>query len=43
MLFAEDEEGMRVSLGVLSEWCKQWAVEINVDKCGVMHMRRRGG
>ena len=42
VLFAEDEEGMRVSLGVLSEWCKQWAVEINVDKCGVMHMRRRG-
>ena len=26
VLFAEDEEGMRVSLGVLSEWCKrgQW-------------------
>ena len=43
VLFAEDEEGMRVSLGELPEWCKQWAVEINVDKCGVMHMRRRGG
>ncbi len=42
VLFAEDEEGMRVGLGVLSEWCKQWAVEINVDKCGAMHMRRRG-
>ena len=42
VLFAEDEEGMRVSLGVLSEWCKQWAVEINVDKCGVMHMRKKG-
>ena len=42
VLFAKDKEGMRVSLGVLSEWCKQWAVEINVDKCGVMHMRRRG-
>ena len=27
---------------MLSEWCKQWAVEINVDKCEVMHMRRRG-
>ena len=43
VLYAEDEEGMRVSLGVLSKWCKQWAVEINVDKCGVMHMRRTGG
>ena len=38
VLFAEDEEGMRVSLGVLSVWCKQWAVEINVDECGVMHI-----
>ena len=42
VLVAEDEGQMRVSLGVLSEWCKQWSVEVNVDKCGVMHMRRRG-
>ena len=21
---------------------KQWSVEVNVEKCGVMHMRRRG-
>ena len=42
VLVAEDEGQMRVSLGVLSEWCKQWSVEVNVEKCGVMHMRRRG-
>ena len=42
MLFAENGEGMRVSLGVLSGLCKQWSVEVNVEKCGVMHMRRRG-
>ena len=42
MLFADNEEGMRVSLEVLSEWCKQWSVEVNVEKCGVMHMRTRG-
>ena len=42
VLFAEDEERMTVSLGVLSEWCKQWSAEVNVDKCGVMHMRSRG-
>ena len=27
---------------VLSGWCKQRSVEVNVEKCGVMHMRRRG-
>ena len=42
VLFADNEEGMRVSLEVLSGWCKQWSVEVNVEKCGVMHMRRRG-
>ena len=42
VLFADNEEGMRVSLEALSGWCKQWSVEVNVEKCGVMHMRRRG-
>ena len=42
MLFAEDEEGVRVSLRVLSGWCEQWSVEVNVEKCGVMHIGRRG-
>ena len=42
VLFADNEEGMRVSLEALSWWCKQWSVEVNVEKCGVMHMRRRG-
>ena len=39
VLFAEDEEGMRVNLEVLSGWCKQWSVEVNVEKSWVMHMR----
>ena len=42
MLFADNEEGMRVSLEALSGWCKQWSVEVNLEKCGVMHMRGRG-
>ena len=24
------------------EWCKEWSVEVNVEKSGVMHMRRKG-
>ena len=35
MLFAEDEVGMRVSLEVLSGRCKQWSVEVNVEKVGL--------
>ena len=34
VLFANDEEGMRVSLEVLSGWRKQWSVEVNVKKKG---------
>ena len=42
-LFAGDEEGIRVSLEVLSGWCTQTVVSgSQCGKCGVMHMRRRG-
>ena len=27
---------------MLEEWCKECVVEVNVEKSGVMHMRRRG-
>ena len=48
MLFAEDEEGVRVSLRVLSGWCEQWSVEVNVEKMwGYAHwkkgVKRTGG
>ena len=23
-------------------WCQEWSVEVNGEKCGVMHMRRKG-
>ena len=39
VLFAESEEEMRV----LSEWCREWSLEVNAEKCGVMHIRKRGG
>ena len=29
-------------LKVLEEWCKEWGVEVKVEKSGVMHIRRRG-
>ena len=42
MLLAEDEVQVNRGLMVLAEWCREWAVEVNVEKSGVMHMRRRG-
>ena len=39
VIFAEDEKLMRRGLDVLAEWCGEWLVEVNVEKCGVMHMR----
>ena len=42
VIFAEDEELMRMGLDVLAEWCEEWPVKVNVEKCGVMHLRRKG-
>ena len=42
VILAEDERSMRQGLDTLAEWCSEWAVEINVEKCGVMHVRRKG-
>ena len=41
VLVADDEEAMCRSLRMLQELCEQWAVKVNVKKCGVMHIRRK--
>ena len=40
VIFVEGEKLMRRELDILAEWCWEWSVEVNVEKCGVMHMRR---
>ena len=42
VILAEDEKLMRQGLEFLMEWCDEWAVEVNVEKSGIMHMRRKG-
>ena len=42
VIFAEDEKSMRLELDVLMGWCREWSIEVNGEKCGVMHMRRKG-
>ena len=42
VILAEGEEELRRGMGVLEEWCSEWAIKVNADKCGVMHLRRNG-
>ena len=32
---------VRLYIAILAEWCEEWSVKVNVEKCGVMHMRRK--
>ena len=27
---------------MLDEWCMEWAVRVSVDKCEIMHVRKKG-
>ena len=38
----QDEKSIRLRLDVLMGWCQEWSVEVNGEKCGLMHMRRKG-
>ena len=40
-LVASDKEGLEKSLDVLTKWCDEWGVKINVGKSGIMHMRKK--
>ena len=40
-LLAPDESGIKKSLDVLIEWCRDWGVKINVSKSGIMHVRQK--
>ena len=42
VILAEDEKLLKRGLEVLMEWCNEWSMEVNVEKSGVMHMRRKG-
>ena len=40
-LLALDEAGIRNSLDILVQCCKDWRVEINVAKSAVMHIKKK--
>ena len=37
-LVASEALGLKKSLDVLVEWCKEWGVNVNVTKSGIMHI-----
>ena len=43
VIFAEDERSIRLGLDVLMGWCREWSVEVNGEKCGVMHIYEEEG
>ena len=40
-LAASDANGLKKSLDVLVEWCRDWGVKINVQKSGIMYVRKK--
>ena len=36
VILAQGEEELRRGLGVLEEWCSEWAVKVNANNCGVI-------
>ena len=40
-LGSEDANGMRESLKCMVRWCDEWGIEINTEKSGIMHLRKR--
>ena len=40
-MLAPDESGIKKSLDVLVEWCRNWGVKINVSNSGIMHERQK--
>ena len=40
VILADDEGMLRRALAEMGEWCVEWSVKVNVNKCGVMHMRK---
>ena len=42
VIFADDEKSMRLGLDVLMGWCREWSDEVNGEKWGDMHIRRKG-
>ena len=40
-LLASDREGLKKSLDVLVQWCEDLGIRIDVEKCGIMHIRKK--
>ena len=41
VLFAEEEEMLREEFKMLEGGCRKWAIKVNVEKCDILHFRKR--
>jgi hypothetical protein len=41
-LVAGNDEGLKATLDELNSWCEDNSIEMNVDKCAILHMWKRG-
>jgi hypothetical protein len=41
-LLGEDADGLTKALGILECWCREWGIEVNSAKSGVIHFRGWG-
>ena len=43
VILANDDKMLRRVLNGMGEWCVEWSsVKVYVDKCGIMHVRKKG-
>ena len=42
VILADDEKMLTRALNEMGECYVEWSVKVNVDKCGIMHMRKKG-
>ena len=42
VILTDNEKMLRKTLNEMGEWCVEWSVKVIVDKCGIMHMGKKG-
>ena len=37
VIFADNDDNLNRAFDVVNEWCKDWDLKVNVEKCNVIH------
>ena len=41
VLLSENPENLQLMLNKVTEWCKKWRLQVNLDKSQIMHFRAK--